>query len=267
MPRCVDLDCRRWRLFGALQFNGDWYCSRACVEQAALVGLEDWGQTRGQTSRASLPPLKLGALLRHAGTITDTQLEAALIVKARTGLKIGEQLEQLGFADADAVLRALAAQAGVSYLSTFDVARVRRAPLSLPSAMVRALGLVPFEADEIGQRLHVISAAPLPRAAIRAMGRLTGWTIDVYLVKDSAFEAALDAYHPADAPVAHDADIVRTLDAAASLVADRAQRDRAVTMRHAAYDDYVWVRVEGSQRVSDLLVGKETGCQAALTAL
>ena len=134
--------------------------------------------------------------------------------------------------------------------------------------MVRALGLVPFEADEIGQRLHVISAAPLPRAAIRAMARLTGWTIDVYLVKDSAFEAALDAYHPADsAPVAHDAGMVRTLDAAASLVADRAQRDRAVTMRHAAYDDYVWVRVEGSQHVSDLLVGKETGCQAELTAL
>ena len=37
-------------------------------------------------------------------------------------------------------------------------------------------------------------------------------------------------------------------------------------MRHAAYDDNVRVRVEGSQRVSDLLVGKETACQAELTA-
>ena len=265
MPRCADLDCRRWRLFGALQFNGSSYCSRACVERAALAGLDEPAATTGRPR--SLPPLKLGVLLRHAGVITDTQLDAALIVKARTGLKIGEQLEQLGFADADAVLRALAAQAGVSYLSTFDVARVRRAPISLPIAMVRALGLVPFEADEIGQRLHVISAAPLPRAAIRAMARLTERAIDVYLVKDSVFEAALDAYQPADsAPVAHEADIVKTLTAAAALVADCAQRDRAVTMRHAAYDEYVWVRVEGSQRVSDLLVGKETGCQAELIA-
>ena len=216
----------------------------------------------------SLPPLKLGALLRHAGVITATQLESALIVKARTGLRIGEQLEQLGLVDADVVLRALATQANVSYLSTFDVARVRRAPVSLPSAMVRALGLVPFEADEIRQRLHVISAAPLPRAAIRAMARLTELTIDVYLVKDSVFGAALDAYRPADgAPVTHDADLVQTLTAAAARVADRAQSDRAITMRHAAYDDYVWVRVEGSQRVSDLLVGKETACQAELTAL
>jgi hypothetical protein len=265
MPRCAEAGCGRWRLFGALQFNGSSYCSRECVEQAALIGLGEPAATTA--SRTSLPPLKLGALLRHAGVITATQLEAALIVKARTGLRIGEQLEQLGLVDADVVLRALATQANVSYLSTFDVARVRRAPVSLPSAMVRALGLVPFEADEIGQRLHVISAAPLPRAAIRAMARLTERTIDVYLVKDSVFGAALDAYRPADgAPVTHEADLVRTLTAAAARVADRAQSDRAITMRHATYDDYVWVRVEGSQRVSDLLVGKETGCQAELTA-
>jgi hypothetical protein len=268
MPRCADTTCRRWRLFGALQLNGDWYCSRGCVEQAALAGLaeaEDTITTAGRTR--SLPPLKLGVLLRHAGVITDTQLEEALSAKARTGLRIGEQLEQMGFVAADTVLRALATQAGVSYLSNFDVARVRRAPGQLAPAMVRALGLVPFEADEIGQRLHAISAAPLPRAAIRAMSRLTGWTIDIYLVKDAIFEAALDAYQPAEqTTTVREADLLRTLDAAAARVAERAERDRAVTMRHVAYDDRVWVRVEGSQRVSDLIIEKETACQAAFTA-
>jgi hypothetical protein len=38
-------------------------------------------------------------------------------------------------------------------------------------------------------------------------------------------------------------------------------------MQHVAYDDYVWVRVEGSERVSDLLIAKEDQCQAAYTAL
>ena len=267
MPRCADTACKRWRLFGALQFNGNWYCSRACVEQAALAGLgttEDG--VRPQTNR-SLSPMKLGALLRHAGAITETQLEAALIVKARTGLKIGEQLEQMGFAGSESVLRALASQAGVSYLSNFDIARVKRAPGSMPPAMVRALGLIPFEADEIGRRLHVISAAPLPRAAIRAMTKLTGWSIEVYLVKDALFEAALDAYQPSEQTEGvNDANLVPTLDAAAARVGERAQRDRAVTMKHVAYDDYVWVRVEGAERVSDLLVEKESQCQAACTA-
>jgi hypothetical protein len=259
------MDCRRWRLFGALQFNENWYCSRDCVERAALFGLEQ--PLAAAAKRPSLPPLKLGVLLRHAGVVTQAQLEAALGAKARTGLRIGEQLEQMGYVDADVVLRALATQSGVSYLSSFDVSRVTRAPGAMAPAMVRALGLVPFEHDEAGRRMRVVTSAPVPRAAIRAMGKLTGWTIDVYLVKDSVFEAALDAYQPASAALAtHEADLVRTLTAAASLVADRAERDRAVTMRHAACDEYVWVRVEGSERVSDLLVEKETGCQAELTA-
>ena len=267
MPRCADTTCRRWRLFGALQFNGNWYCSRGCVEQAALAGLG--APAEGVTHKAltrSLPPPKLGVLLRHAGVITDAQLEAALAATASTGLRIGEQLEQLGFASPDAVLRALATQAGVSYLSNFDVARVKRAPATLPPAMVRALGLVPFEADHTGRRLHVITAAPVPRAAIRAMTKLTGWALEIYLVTDAVFEAAIDAYEPVEQSLVCEAYMVRTLDAAAECVAERASRDRAVTMRHVAYDDRVWVRVEGPARVSDLLVQKETQCQAAYTA-
>jgi hypothetical protein len=307
MPRCAEATCGRWRpdlsgvdryaataarRIGALQFNGSWYCSRACVEQAALSGLGDPADARPATSanltRAAgrdgrgraLPPIKLGVLLRHAGAITQSQLEEALEVKAHTGLKIGEQLAHMGFTDADAVLRALAAQAGVSYLATFDVSRVTRAPVSLAPAMVRALGLVPFEADHAGRRLHVISAAPLPRAAMRAMAKLTGWNLDVYLVRDSVFDAALAAYQPADdIEPASEPTTVGTLTAAAARVADRVQTDRAVTMRHASCDAYVWVRVEGSHHVSDVLVrqgtealqdlgrrGKGEGCQAELIA-
>ncbi len=72
------------------------------------------------------------------------------------------------------VLRALATQAGVSYFSTFDVA-VERGPVSMPAATVRALGLVPFDADDVLRRLSVICAAPVPKSAIRALTRLTGW--------------------------------------------------------------------------------------------
>ena len=58
---------------GALQFNGLWYCSRACVEQAARAGLNQ-DRTRARVSNG-LPPLKLGVLLRHAGVVTQAQLE------------------------------------------------------------------------------------------------------------------------------------------------------------------------------------------------
>jgi hypothetical protein len=266
-----------------LHFNGDAYCSRACVEHAVLAGL---GRAVPAPSRSRvLPPPRLGVLLRHAGVLTDVQLTGALAAQSQTGLRLGEQLEQMGLAASDAVLRALATQAGVSYLSNFDVERVMRAPGALSPAMVRALGLVPFDMDAEGVRMKVISTAPLPRAAIRAMAKLTGWTIEAYLVTDTVFEAALDVYQPADQRVSSETGTLRTLNAAAARVAERATRDRAVRVKHVAYDDYVWVRVEGTGQVSDLLVAREfcgphrterpvridegdsTKCQAAYTAL
>jgi hypothetical protein len=283
MPRCADDTCGRWRpdltsierlagasvrKMGALQFNGLWYCSRECVEQAARTGLnEDASRTR---TSSGLPPLKLGVLLRHAGAVTQSELETALAASARTGLRIGQQLQQLGYTTSVEVLRALATQAGVSYFSTFDVARVERGPVSMPAATVRALGLVPFEADEVLRRLSVVCAAPVPKSAIRALTRLTGWVPEVYLVTDAMFQTALDAYQPARGTQAsHQTLTFENLGAAAAHVADVAANERAVTMRHADCNDYRWVRVQCPQRVSDLLVSsarEERGCQAELTA-
>ena len=282
MPRCADATCGRWRpdftslkglagsirKIGALQFNGHWYCSRRCVEQAVRAGLAE--QTSRVRRSSALPPLKLGVLLRHAGAITQAQLDEALATRGQTGLRIGEQLERMGFTTGEEVLRALATQAGVSYLAAFDITRVERGLASLPAATVRALGLIPFEADSALRRLSVICAAPVPRSAMRALIRLTGWAPDVYLVSDRVFHAALAAYKPAeDAHASHQALTVENVTAAAAHVADVAAHERAVTMQHADCNSYRWVRVQTAQRVSDLLVAsreEERGCQAELTA-
>ena len=56
--------------------------------------------------------------------------------------------------------------------------------------------------------------------------------------------------------------------AAAARVAENAMLDRSVTMRSANCDQYTWVRVEGAQQVSDLLIPamQEEPCQAARIA-
>ena len=46
----------------------------------------------------------------------------------------------------------------------------------MPADTVRALGLVPFELTMCAKRLRVVCAAPVPRAAMRALTKLTGWT-------------------------------------------------------------------------------------------
>ena len=88
------------------------------------------------------------------------------------------------------MLRALAAQGGVSYLPTFDVSRVdATARRGCRQTTVRALGLVPFEIDEARAARQVICTAPVPRAALRALAKLTGWTAEPYLVDDEVWDA------------------------------------------------------------------------------
>jgi hypothetical protein len=271
MPRCADPGCGRWRpallprWAGGLRLNERWYCSRACVEAAVRRGLSTPAPT--QESATGLPPLRLGALLRHRQAITAAQLDEALRAQRQSGLRLGAQLREMGCVPADVVIQALAAQAGVSYLTTVDLARVRRAPGGLPENTVRALGLVPFELDEAGQRLHVICTAPVPRAALRALARLTPWTPEPYLVDDALWARALAAYRLADAHRA--SRTVAGVQAASALVAAAARMRGPVSVRHADCPDCVWVRVESPAHVEDLMVVHEEdeACLAAPIAL
>lgn len=261
MPRCADASCGRWRperlapkWAAGLRFNGEWYCSRECVEHAARAGLTAPASTAA--SAAALPPLRLGVLLRHLGAIDERQLETALAAQRASRRRLGAELVAQRLVDPDTVLKALAAQGNVSYLRTFDVARVTQGPAWLPADTVRALGLIPFETDDVQKRVRVLCAAPLPRSAMRALHKLTGWSAEPYLVHDQTWQEALRAYRSigqAGSPRSETV-TVSGARAAAARVADNAMQDRTVTMRAVNCDQYTWVRVEGPRQVSDLLI-------------
>ncbi len=273
MPRCAELTCGRWRperlvprWATGLRFNGRWYCSRPCVELAVRARLD--APVAAGAVPPSLPPLRLGVLLRHLGVIAEPDLERALAGQRESGLRLGAELRRLGLVGPEAVLRALAAQSGVSYLASFDARRAAHGPSWLSEPMVRALGLIPFEVEPVSRTVRVICTAPVPRAAMRALTKLTGWLPEPYLVDDAVWDEALVQYHAAPEGTPSVSSTVDTLAAAASRVADLAQQDRAVTMRHATYDHYTWVRIEGTQQLADLIVAgvQEEPCLAAHTA-
>ena len=264
MPRCADPACGRWRperlapkWAAGIRFNGDWYCSRDCVEGAALQGLDD-GPALAPRQSTALPPLRLGVLLRHMGVISEGELNEALRSQQASGRRLGDELLRLRIvAEPEPVLRALAAQSNLSYLSSFDIDRVTRGPSWMPAVTVRALGLVPFELDEEQHRVKVVCAAPLSRSAMHAIFKLTGWKAEPYLVEDDVWRRAIDAYRPVDVVDTQAAGLSRTVSgvaAAAACVADTALANRSVTMRTADTNRYKWVRLEGPRLVSDLLV-------------
>jgi hypothetical protein len=209
-----------------------------------------------------MAPLRIGTLLRHQGAITQAQLDEALASQRKSGLRLGAELQRLGFVSSATLVKVLAAQAGVSYLTAVDPARVRRAPGGLSIDMVCALGLMPFEAEAEERRLRVLCTAPLPRPALRALARLTGWTAEPYLVDDAVWERAIESYAPADGGSAHQSEVVHDVTEASEQVAAAAGRNAVV--RYAGVGDFTWVRVEGGPRTRDVLIQPPSFVEADL---
>lgn len=255
MAQCSRKTCHRWRpdlalrLFGlGLRLDHAWFCSNRCVEQEAADRL------RSASTREAAPkpvPTPLGTVLMQQRAVTATQLKEALVRQRHTGLRLGEQLVQLGYSSREAVLRALAAQHGVPYLATVDRAAVRNGPGRLSTDEVRALGVVPFR--ESGDTLLVACRAPLPHAALAALRMLAGRIIEPYLVADDEFAGLQQAYGEA-ASLSVPTTTVRDIPEGASRIAAAAAAAGEVTLREARVDPFTWVRIAADGRISTLLV-------------
>lgn len=201
MARCAGTNCGRWRPdvlvrhgHAGLRLDGAWYCSSACLQTALGRRLRD-GRPTGRRGVAPLSPIKLGVLLLVSqAALTPTLLGEALDEQKRTGLRIGAQLQQMGLVTSGDVLRALAAQAGVSYLSRVDPEPLTHGPGNLSRSAVQALGLVPIDISDDRRTLKVACTAPLPRVALGALRELTGCMVQPYLVTDELWPELLAAY-------------------------------------------------------------------------
>ncbi len=280
MARCAHSGCRRWRPdaivghFGlGLRVDAAWFCSPACVGAQAAIRLRQASAAPADAPAVlSVPPLRLGVLLLHQGAITSAQLNAGLLGQRTSGRRLGAELVELGLCAPEMILKGLSAQAGVSYLSSVDAARVRTAPGGLSSDEVRALGLVPLGAVAAQRLLMVACTAPVPRAALAALRQLTGWSADPYLVGDHDFETLMEAYGSARpaAPPAPATHFIRTrdVDDAAVWIAAAASAERTISMTEAHCAPFTWVRVAGASAVSTLLVPyqEEPACRVATTS-
>ena len=280
MARCAREACRRWRPDVAvrhgrlgLRVDGAWLCSPACAASMTYERLAAAVPVRHVVP--SLPPLRLGALLIHQGAVGPVDLARALDAQRASGLKLGAQLIRLGLATAESVLRALAAQSGVRCLTAIDPSVVKDAPGGLSRGQVVALGVVPFRLDHQHRVIMVACAAPPPRAALAALGELTGWTPEPFLASDADLEVLTSAYGSGrrDDGTSPAFTRVRTLEDAAFRVASLATRAGAVTVKQTRWEPDTWVRIESDGRIDTLIVPCEAAaqqpgestCQAATT--
>ena len=148
------------------------------------------------------------------------------------------------------MLRALAAQSSVSYLASFDtLPREATVPRGCrPTRCVRLAWSrsrwMPSTAGARDLSRRRCRARPFARSRSSPAGPQRCISSD-----DDVWERAVQEYRPSAGTVA-DGEVrtVGGIDDAAALVAETASADRTVTMRHAQWNRFTWVRVEGRRR-------------------
>jgi len=271
VARCGWTDCARWRptllarrRWHGVHMNGSWFCSERCAGHQASTDV-DRVTARERVRTRALPRLKLGLLLVHQGAITPVQLREALAAQQVSGRLLGHELQAMGVVERRAVVKALAAQAGIPCLPGLEPTAARWCP-ELGAHAVRALGLVPIGVDAERKHVKVACAAPVPRLALSALRELTGWTAEPFLVPNEAIEGLMRAYAELADVEAHDQVVERHL-AGAAIAEAAAGTDEAVVTQ-VPCNPYLWVRVTGTAGPRDLFIptGQEATCQAAHTS-
>ena len=260
MARCSHGECDGWRPDvlakrgrAGYRLDGEWYCSRRCLEQATRERLDvrssDAWPTRGP---------RIGALLVSQRAVSTASLGLALREQAMTHLPLGRQLEEMGLVSSGDVLRALSAQAGIGYLTTIDVAQLHPVSEPLSPATLRELDLVPIEANSDERRLKVACVAPVPWPALQAIYEVTGWTAEPLLVSDENWQRLTENTARKNQSQAIPVnDVEDAVALTADLAGDRDTRDMSV----ARVDPYILVRVEGRHRDEDVLFHMTTSKQ------
>jgi type IV pilus assembly protein PilB len=141
---------------------------------------------------------KLGECLIQAGLITQEDLQAALAEQARTGERIGAIFVRLNFATEKQIIKALAHQVGLPYVSLTDDPPERSALVLIPRELALERVCVAVRRDK--NLLTVAMADPLAASLAHDLGTLTGHTIRQVVATPSDIVDAITNGYPA-APV------------------------------------------------------------------
>jgi hypothetical protein len=226
--------------------HGHRYCSSDCLRQALA---EILGRTRAVPRRAATTShrVPLGLLLLSRQQLSAEQLRAALEMQRNTGQrKIGEWLQQLGFASEIEVTAALARQWGCPLLRSDAANLLADHCPSIPLPLLESFQMMPVELVESNRNLLVAFSGGVDHTALYAIERMLGYHTQPCLVTASTMRQGLLAL--AGIRVADDLVFDRVDDSeCAHIIGSYAAKLAAREIRLARCVKHLWVRFERSE--------------------
>lgn len=253
-PACGGCDSvrlrSRWqrmhRRSSGVYLQGRRYCGTECLRQALLDLI---GQTRPAPRRAAISShrVPLGLLLLSRQQLSAEQLRSALEAQRNAGSgKIGEWLQQLGFATELDVTAALARQWGCPQLRC-DPANllVDHCP-AIPLPLLESFQMIPVEPVESKRSLLIAFSGGIDHTALYAIERMLGYHTEACLVTASTLRQGLLAL--AGIRVSDDVVFDRVEDSeCAQIIGSYAARLAAREIRLARCGKHLWARFERAE--------------------
>jgi len=179
-----------------LMKDGFWFCSPKCYEEDIK---RQWEEERekylSQDVKGRIHKVRFGALLLQEGAITAEQLEGALARSKKTKRRIGESLLELGDISEDALTKILSKQEGIPKI---DLSRTTLKPEVtnlLSKSQAKKYKALPIEILKRTNTLIIAISDPSDRLSLIDLKYITGYTIEPFIVPESALKGALKRYY------------------------------------------------------------------------
>jgi hypothetical protein len=245
---CGGLHSRRRRgKSRGVSLQGAWYCGAKCLERALPSILEP--RRRGGGSGAS-HRIPLGLLLLSRQQLTAVQLRTALEAQRSAGhspaghRKIGEWLQELGFATEWQITVALARQWSCPLLRGHPGSLGEIRLTSIPVLLLETFQMIPVELSEASQTLLMAFSEGIDHSVLYAIEQMLGYRTQACLVCPSTLRRGLDALRQ----LRGSGDVVfeRQEDAGecARIIASYAAKAEAEAIRFAHCGRHLWIRLE-----------------------
>lgn len=237
---------------GKIQLRGSSYCSPQCLENAAR---ECFSKVCASVVTASTIQhrVPLGLLMLSRGQLTHPQLQTALEAQRATGhRRLGEWLEELGFATEPQVTAALGLQWACPVL-------VSRAPHDfacgrlLPYRLLERFRILPVQFVAATRNFYVAFCDGIDYTALYAIEQMLDCRTHACLIGRSSMDRELER-------MGHEGRAGDMLfeswhdpAAMAHITCGYALKLSAEQLRIVACGEYIWVRLEARHEVSTLL--------------
>ena len=257
-PRCSNPDCsaqtllRIARRHRGIRLADSWYCSPGCFRSAAATRIAELCASSVKPLTTQKSRIPLGLMLHARGVLTKEQLEHALDSHRTSGANFGEAVQQLGFATAEQVTAAVAAQWACPVFPLSD--QPFAIPIRIPRRLLELYQMLPVHFAENGRRLLIGFVTSVQYQILYTIEHMTECAVQPCFITAQNYERKL---HSCPAPFAREDELlfeqVMNTSEIASIATNYVVQVGAAQARIGRCRNYLWTRTWGRKGEVDLL--------------